>query len=69
MVWFMDRRVEDKSGSLYDLEKDPGETVNLYGKPEYQPVMRRLESLARQWDERRREEGGHPTSSENGPHP
>ncbi len=27
---------------LYDLEKDPGERVNLYGRPEYEHLTRRL---------------------------
>jgi len=49
MVFFMDRRVAEKQGCLYNLEKDPGETVNLYGNPEYQEIVARLEELARQW--------------------
>jgi len=52
MVCFMDTRVADEDGCLYNLERDPGETVNLYGKPEYAEVVRRLEGLARQWARR-----------------
>ena len=27
---------------LYDLEKDPGETINLINDPEYDPVVRSM---------------------------
>ncbi len=50
LLYFMDERVRDKDGALYDLKKDPDEKVNLYGKMEYERVVRRLERLAEQWD-------------------
>jgi arylsulfatase A-like enzyme len=34
---------------LYDLEKDPYETKNLAGNPEYKPVAERLNRALRDW--------------------
>ncbi len=48
--WFMDERVADKDGALYNLKNDPGEKVNLYGKPGYADVTEYLEGLCREWD-------------------
>jgi len=48
--WFMDERVADKDGALYNLQRDPGERVNLYGRREYADVVEYLEGLCRQWD-------------------
>ncbi len=48
--WFMDERVADKDGALYNLQHDPGEKVNLYGRPEYADVVEYLEHLCREWD-------------------
>ena len=39
LIWFMDERVADKDGALYNLKSDPGEKVNLYGRPEYADVV------------------------------
>lgn len=50
LVWFMDERVADKDGALYNLKNDPGERVNLYGRPEHADVVERLERLCREWD-------------------
>lgn len=50
LIYFMDSRVKDKDGALYNLKKDPHEQVNLYDKPEYARVIRRLEKLAEKWD-------------------
>jgi len=50
LIYFMDNRVKDKDGALYNLKKDPHEQLNLYDKPEYAPVIRRLEKLAQKWD-------------------
>ena len=50
MVWFMDKRVTDKDGALYNLRSDPDETVNLYGRPQVADVVDYLERLCRQWD-------------------
>jgi len=50
LVFFMDRRVEDKDGVLYNLEDDPDERHNLYQNPKYAGVIRRLEDMAQQWD-------------------
>jgi arylsulfatase A-like enzyme len=50
LIWFMDERVADKDGALYNLKDDPGERVNLYGRPEHAGVIEYLERLCRQWD-------------------
>jgi arylsulfatase A-like enzyme len=50
LVFFMDRRVEDKDGVLYNLEDDPDERHNLYRNPKYAGVIRRLENMAQLWD-------------------
>jgi len=49
LVFFMDPRVAEADGCLYDLQRDPGETENLYGKPEYRQVVERLENAGRKW--------------------
>jgi arylsulfatase A-like enzyme len=48
--WFMDERVADKDGALYNLQRDPNERVNLYGRPEYADVVEYLERLCYEWD-------------------
>jgi arylsulfatase A-like enzyme len=48
--WFMDERVADKDGALYNLRNDPDEKVNLYGRPEYADVVEYLERLGYEWD-------------------
>ncbi|HNS19440.1 MAG TPA: sulfatase-like hydrolase/transferase [Sedimentisphaerales bacterium] len=50
LIWFMDERVADKDGALYNLREDPGETVNLYGRPDHADVVEHLERLCREWD-------------------
>jgi len=50
LIWFMDERVADKDGALYNLKADPGEKVNLYGRPDHAGVVEYLEQLCRQWD-------------------
>jgi arylsulfatase A-like enzyme len=50
LIWFMDERVADKDGALYNLKDDPGERVNLYGRPEHAGVMEYLERLGLEWD-------------------
>ena len=45
-----DNRVKDKDAALYNLRKDPHEQVNLYKKPEYAGVIRRLEKPAEKCD-------------------
>jgi arylsulfatase A-like enzyme len=49
LVYFMDERDVDKDGCLYDLENDPGETVNLYSLPEQRETIRYLEDLSETW--------------------
>ena len=49
-IWFMDEQVADKDGALYNLRQDPGEKVNLYGRPDHADVVEYLEQLCRQWD-------------------
>ena len=50
MIYFMDERIADKDGALYNLKKDPDEQHNLYDDPEYAGVIKQLEYLAQQWD-------------------
>lgn len=50
LIWFMDERVAEKDGALYNLKRDPGEMVNLYGRPEHADVVEYLERLCREWD-------------------
>jgi len=49
LVFFMDARVADKDGALYDLKNDPGETRNLYGRPDHATIVERLERVAVDW--------------------
>lgn len=50
LIWFMDERVADKDGALYNLKDDPDERVNLYGRPEHAGVIEYLERLGLEWD-------------------
>ncbi|MEN6578135.1 MAG: sulfatase-like hydrolase/transferase [Phycisphaerales bacterium] len=50
LTWFMDERVADKDGALYNLRQDPAEKVNLYGRTEHAGVVEYLERLCREWD-------------------
>lgn len=50
LIYFMDSRVQDKDGALYNLKNDPHEQVNLYNKPEHGRVIQHLEGLAEKWD-------------------
>ena len=50
LEYFMDERVADKDGSLYNLEKDSAEEHNLYGQPKYAGVIKELEGLAEKWN-------------------
>ena len=50
LIWFMDERVADKDGALYNLRQDPGEKMNLYGRPEHAGVVEYLERLCHAWD-------------------
>ncbi len=50
LIWFMDERVAEKDGALYNLKDDPDEQVNLYGRPEHADVTAYLERLCREWD-------------------
>jgi len=50
LIWFMDERVADKDGALYNLKNDPDEKINLYGRREYADVTEYLERLCREWD-------------------
>jgi arylsulfatase A-like enzyme len=49
-IWFMDERVADEDGALYNLKDDPGERVNLHGRPEHAGVIEYLERLGLEWD-------------------
>jgi len=50
LIYFMDERVADKDGALYNLKKDSDEKENLYNKPRYKRIIKYLESLAEKWD-------------------
>ncbi|MBW8040706.1 MAG: sulfatase-like hydrolase/transferase [Planctomycetes bacterium] len=50
LIYFMDERVADKDGALYNLKRDKDEKENLYNKPRYKRIIKRLESLAEKWD-------------------
>lgn len=49
LVAFMDERVADPDGALYNLADDPGETVNLYNDRRYSDIIARLEETALDW--------------------
>ena len=49
LVFFMDSRVEDSDGALYNLAADPYERHNLYHDPAYGEVTGYLEKLAQEW--------------------
>ena len=49
LIFFMDSRVENKDGALYNLQSDPGEKRNLYQDPQYADVITRLEKMAEEW--------------------
>jgi arylsulfatase A-like enzyme len=51
LTYFMDERVADKDGALYNLKKDKDEKENLYNKPQYKDIIRELEGLAEKWDQ------------------
>ena len=50
MIYFRDERVPEKDGTLYNLAKDPGETMNLYNDPKLAGVIKQLETLVDAWD-------------------
>ncbi|HIJ53231.1 MAG TPA: sulfatase-like hydrolase/transferase [Planctomycetes bacterium] len=50
LIYFMDERVADKNGALYNLKKDGDEKENLYNNPQYKHIIKYLEGLAEKWD-------------------
>ncbi|MBA7699899.1 hypothetical protein ES703_108605 [subsurface metagenome] len=52
LMYFMDERVADKDGALYNLKKDGDEKENLYNKPQYKHIIKYLEELAEEWDQK-----------------
>jgi len=52
LIYFMDERVTDKDGALYNLKKDRDEKENLYNKPQYKDIIKQLESLAEKWNQK-----------------
>jgi len=52
LIYFMDERVADKDGVLYNLKKDRDEKENLYNKPQYKDIIKQLESLAEKWNQK-----------------
>jgi len=51
LIYFMDERVSDKDGALYNLKRDRDERENLYNKPQYKHIIKYLEGLAEKWDQ------------------
>ncbi len=51
LIYFMDERVADKEGALYNLKKDRDEKENLYNKGQYKDIIKQLEGLAEKWDQ------------------
>jgi arylsulfatase A-like enzyme len=49
--WKLSLHDQDRH-QLYNLEKDPGETANLYGRDETRPQVERLAGLIHAWQER-----------------
>ena len=52
LVYFMDKRVPDKDGALYNLKIDGDEKENLYAKAQYRHIIKHLEGLAEEWDQK-----------------
>ncbi len=50
LIYFMDSRVADKDGALYDITADPDEKANRYADPQCKGVIQELEALAENWD-------------------
>ncbi|MCX7012727.1 MAG: sulfatase-like hydrolase/transferase, partial [Candidatus Sumerlaeota bacterium] len=52
--WKLSLSDADKN-QLFNLAKDPGETVNLFGQKEFEDVQRRLTEKIHQWQEKARD--------------
>jgi len=50
LVEFMDARVPDRDGALYNLRTDPGERWNLWSDPDYRELLVALRNRAAKWD-------------------
>lgn len=50
LIYFFGPEAPEDNSSLYNLEEDPDEKNNLYGKPEFRHVVKLLQSLAEKWD-------------------
>ena len=50
LVEFMDARIPEPDGALYNLADDPGERTNLHADTKYADIITRLRSLAHDWD-------------------
>jgi arylsulfatase A-like enzyme len=50
MIFFMDKRVNNEDGALYNLADDPYEKINLYKEPRYKEKIEELKELAFRWD-------------------
>jgi len=50
LVEFMDARVQEREGALYNLRTDPGERWNLWSDPDYREVVEALRTRAAMWD-------------------
>lgn len=47
--FFLDERVRDPDGALYNLQNDPDEQNNVYLKPEFHHILDKLQNLALEW--------------------
>ncbi len=47
--WITNRYQHRPATELYDLEKDPYGMNNIAGKPEYQPVIERMDKVLKDW--------------------
>jgi arylsulfatase A-like enzyme len=50
LVEFMDARIPEREGALYNLRTDPGECWNLWSDPAYREVVEALRTRAAMWD-------------------
>ena len=48
LIYFIDKINPD--GALYNLQEDPGEVKNLYYRPKYKEIIKKLESIVNDWN-------------------
>ena len=50
LIYFRDPRAAAAHGALYNMSSDPGETRNLYDKPQFADIIASLEQTVDDWD-------------------